>query len=105
MIHHLVLFKLKPDVTAGEVDSILRQTRAQLLKIDDVLMLRCGRNLDPGSIWELFVSIELENTEKLAQLREDAIYIKYLERILKPKIEDQIALTFEMEPGRGIQFS
>ena len=105
MIHHLVLFRLKQEVTSEKVDSILRQTRAQLLKIGEVLTLRCGRNIDQKSEWGIFLALEVESTEKLALLHENAIYIKYMERVLKPSTEDQISLTFEMEPGKDIRFS
>jgi hypothetical protein len=105
MIHHLVLFKLKPEVDSEKLDTILRQTRAQLLKIGDVLTLRCGKNLDSKSDWGFFLSFEVENTDKLALLCENAIFIKYQERILKPNTEDEIKLTFETEPGRDINFS
>lgn len=105
MIHHLVLFRLKPEVTSEKLDTILRQTRAQLLKIGEVLTLRCGRNIQPRSEWGFFLSLEVESTEKLALLKESAIYIKYAERILKPNTEDEITLTFELEPGKDIRFS
>ncbi|XHR28987.1 MAG: Dabb family protein [Chthoniobacteraceae bacterium] len=105
MIHHLALFKLNPEISAEELDSITRQTRAQLLKIDEVLVLRCGRNIDPASEWAFFIAVEVESTEKLELYKENAVYIKHLERVLKPNTREHFELSFEMEPGKDVRFS
>jgi hypothetical protein len=105
MIHHLALFKLNPGINPEGLDSLTRQTRAQLLKIDEVLVLRCGRNIDPDSEWAFFISVEVESAEKLALYKENAIYIKHVERVLKPNTREHFEQSFELEPGKAVRFS
>jgi len=42
MIHHLVLFKVKPEFDDEKLECMMRETRIQLLKIPEVLSVRCG---------------------------------------------------------------
>lgn len=105
MIHHVVFFKLNPEVTPEKLETMMRQTRAQLLKIGEVLSLHCGKNIDPQSEWGFFLAVEVESTEKLALYRESAIHIKFVERVIKPNTCGQMACDFEMEPGKDIRFS
>jgi len=95
MIHHIVLFKLHPEVTPEKLETMMRRTRAQLLKIGEVLSVRCGRNIDPGSEWGFFLAVEVESKEKLALYRENAIHIKYVEEIIKPNTCARLALDYE----------
>ena len=60
MIYHLVLFKLKPDLSEETVEWMLRETRIQLLRIPEVLSIRCGKNVDPDAEWPFFLSVELD---------------------------------------------
>ena len=46
MIYHLVLFKLKPEVDDQKIEWMMRETRIQLLRIPEVLSMRCGKRLD-----------------------------------------------------------
>ena len=47
MVHHIVLFKLKPEVTPARVEEMMMNTRMQLLKIPEVLSIKCGKRIDP----------------------------------------------------------
>src|SRR5213079_3704477 len=42
MVHHVVLYKLKPEVTPARVEAMMMNTRMQLLKIPEVLNIKCG---------------------------------------------------------------
>ena len=46
MIHHIVLYKLKPEVTPARVEAMMMNARMQLLKIPEVLSIKCGKRVD-----------------------------------------------------------
>ncbi len=99
MVHHIVLCKLRPEVSPERVEEIMRLTRTSLLKIDKALAVRCGRNLSPENPWGFFVSVEVESMQKLAACQEDARYIKYLEEVLKPSTLERTILNYESDPA------
>lgn len=105
MIHHIVHFKLKPEVTPEKLEEMMRQTRSQLLKISEVLSVKCGKNIDPASEWKFFLAVDVESLEKLALYREDAVHIKYVEEVIKPNTYERLALDYEMEPGKDVRYS
>jgi hypothetical protein len=47
MIHHVVLYKLKPEVTPARTEEMMMNARMQLLKIPEVLSIKCGKRVDP----------------------------------------------------------
>lgn len=105
MIHHIVLFKLKPEVASEKLEEMMRQTRSQLLKIGEVLSVKCGKNIDPESEWGFFIAVEFESTDKLALYRDSAIHLKYVEEVIRPNTRDRFVVDYEMEPGKDIRFS
>jgi len=102
VIHHVAFFKLNPDVTPARVEQMMRQTRAQLLKIGQVLCLHCGKNVEAQSDWGFFLAVEVESMEKLALFQESAIHIKFIERIIKPNTCARQVHNFEMDPAREL---
>jgi hypothetical protein len=100
MIYHLVLFKLKPDVDDAKLEWMMRETRIQLLRIPEVLSMRCGKRVDANGEWPFFLSVELDSTEKLALYRDDPNHVKFVEEVIKPNIAERLALDYEMEPGK-----
>ena len=102
MVHHIVLYKLKPDVTPARVEAMMMNTRMQLLKIPEVLSIKCGKRIDPELPWPFFIAIDFESMDKQAIFREDPIYIKFVEEVIKPKTSECLALDFEMDPGKEI---
>jgi hypothetical protein len=105
MLHHIVLLKLKAEVTSEKIEAMMRQTRISLLKIPEALTVKCGRAIDPNSEWGFFIAIDCESTERLNGCLEDPIYIKYFEEIIKPSIVTLISLDYEMEPAKDIRYS
>ncbi|MDD5350223.1 MAG: Dabb family protein [Chthoniobacteraceae bacterium] len=103
MIHHLALFQLKPEVASSEVETMMRQTRSQLLKIDEVLAVQCGRAVDPTGEWGFFFSIDCESLDKLTICQENPIYLKYIEKVLKPHTSNSFRANFQTEPGRDLR--
>src|SRR5438045_8827006 len=79
MVHHVVLYKLNPEVTPARVEEMMMNTRMQLLKIPEVLSIKCGKRIDPEMEWPFFIAIDFESMDKYAMFREDSIYVKFME--------------------------
>jgi len=105
MVHHIVLYKLKPEVTPARVEDMMMNARMQLLKIPEVLSIKCGKRIDPESDWPFFIAIDFESMDKYTIFREDSIFVKFNEEVIKPNTEDCLTLDFEMDPGKDVRFS
>ena len=105
MVHHLVLFKLNPEVTPARVEEMMMNTRMQLLKIPEVLSIKCGKRIHDEMSWPFFIAIDFESMDKFEMFREDPIYVKYEAEIIKPNTAEALVLDFEMDPGRDVRFS
>lgn len=105
MIHHLVLFKLKPEVDDAKLEWMMRETRIQLLKIPEVLSVRCGKKIDPDLEWPFFLVVEVESLDKLKLYAGDARHVKFVEEVIKPNTVARLALDHEMEPGKDVTYS
>ncbi len=58
--------------------------RMQLLKIPEVLSIKCGKRIDPETEWPFFLAIDFESMDKFAMFRDDSIYVKFVEEVVKP---------------------
>ena len=105
MVHHIGLYKIKPGITPEETEEMMMNARMQLLKIDEVLSIKCGKRLDPENPWPFFIAIDFESMDKQAIFREDPIYIKFVEEVIKPKTSEYLALDYEMDPGKDANLS
>ena len=54
--------------------------------------------------WPFFIAIDFESMDKYAIFREDSIYIKFVEEVIKPKTSEALALDYEMDPGKDVVF-
>ena len=105
MVHHVVLYKLKPEVTPARVEEMMMNSRMQLLKIPEVLSIKCGKRIDAKMAWPFFIALDFESMDKYAIFREDSIFVKFDAEIIKPNISDSLVLDFEMDPGKDVRFS
>ena len=105
MVHHIVLLKLKSSVTAEKLDEMIRSSRSQLLKIPEILSLRSGKNIELDSEWAFFISMDVESTAKLAMCQDDAVYVKFVEEVIKPNIVHSLMLNYETDPGKDVKYS
>ena len=105
MVHHIVLFKLKPEVTPARIEEMMMNTRMQLLKIPEVLSIKCGKRIDPELPWPFFIAIDFESMDRYEIFREDPIHVKFMEEVIKPNTADSLVLDFEMDPGKDVRFS
>src|SRR5437016_2991179 len=105
MVHHIVLFKLKPGVPPEKIEEMMMNTRMSLLKIPEVLSVKCGKKIDPKSEWPFFIALDFESLDKMQMYRDDAIHMKFVEEIIKPHTSERLALDYEMEPGKDVRYS
>ena len=105
MLHNVTLFKLQPEVSPAKLEQIMMTTRMTLLKIPEILSVRCGKNIDPASEWPFFIALEFESTEKLAMTEDEAIYMKFVVDVIKQNTVESLTLNYEMEPGKSIKYS
>ncbi len=69
MVHHIVLYKLNPEVTPARVEEMMMNARMQLLKIPEVLSIKCGKRIDPELEWPFFIAIDFESMDKYGIFR------------------------------------
>jgi hypothetical protein len=105
MVHHIDLFKLKPGVTPARVEEMMMNTRMQLLKIPEVLSIKCGKRIDPELEWPFFIAIDFESMDRYEIFKEDPIHVKFMEEVIKPNTAGSLSLDFEMDPGKDVRFS
>src|SRR5882672_11014754 len=84
MIHHIVLYKLKPEVTPARVEEMMMNTRMQLLKIPEVLNIKCGKRVDPELPWPFFIAIDLKWMAESPFSGEAPFVVMFMEKIKKP---------------------
>lgn len=105
MVHQVALFKLKPEVTLPKLEEMMVSTRIQLLKIPEILTVKCGKAIDGDSEWPFFITMDFESMEKLAMTEDDAIYMKFITEVIQPHTTERLALCYEMEPGKSVKYS
>ena len=105
MIHHVELFKLRPEVTPAKLEEMMMNTRMALLKIPEVLAVKCGKKVDPKNPWPFFIALDFESLDKFAVFKGDAILLKFMEEIVKPNTTESMVLAYEMEPGKDVRYS
>lgn len=106
MVHHITLFKLKPEVTPEKLEQMMMTTRMSLLKIPEILSVKCGKGIDSKTAdWPFFISLEFESMEKLQMTQEEAIYMKFIADVVKPNAAERMTLNYEMEPGKNVKYS
>lgn len=99
MVHHIVLYRLKHSPTPEILDEMMMKSRTMLLRIPEVLSIRCGRNTAGlQTEYPFFVAIDFDSLAKLAVYRDHPIYLKYMEDVIKPLTSGEMVLNFEMEP-------
>jgi hypothetical protein len=105
MVHHITLFKLKPEVTPEKLEQMMMTTRMTLLKIPEILSVKCGKAIDGEMEWPFFISLEFESMEKLQMTQDAAIYMKFISDVIKSNTAERIVLNYEMDPGKNIRYS
>jgi Stress responsive A/B Barrel Domain len=106
MVHHIALLKLKSSVTPEKVENLMVEMRIRLLKVPEVINLRCGKKIDDqNNAYDMFYSIDFESLNKLRIAQDSAIWIKFKLQILDPQVDQITAYQYEMEPGKDTRYS
>lgn len=106
MLHQILLVKLRPEVDPEKVEEFMVESRIRLLKIPEVMNLRCGKRVNvDANPHDFFISMDLESTAKWRVVEENAVYIKFRSQIIDPNAEKCEIFQFEMEPGKNIKYS
>ena len=105
MVHHVALYKLLPDVSQETLEEMVRRTKSLLLKIPEALTVRSGKRIDPRCEFPFFVAIDFESRAKQAMFRDDPVYYKFLEEVVRPHTAGELLLDFEGEPGKNVRYS
>lgn len=105
MIHYVALFKLKPKVTDQEIDTMIRSSRSQLLRINEALSVRSGKRIDEDCEWPFFLAIDFENLERLEMFKDDPLSIKFQHDVIEPNTTETLEMIYEMEPGKDTKYS
>lgn len=105
MVHHVCLFKLKPEVSAENVEEMIRRTRSLLLRIPEALNVRSGKRIEPEAPYPFFFSVDFESRAKQRMFRDDPIYLKFLEEVIRPYTTECVASDYEMDPGKDVKYS
>jgi|TARA_B100000809_G_C14952863_1_gene464532 hypothetical protein len=105
MIAHIAFYKLKPEVDPEALEGMVRTTRSLLLKISEILSVRSGRNTDEESEWPFFFSLEVASMAKLEMMKDDALYMKFLETVIRPNTTGEFAFNFETDPSQDLRYS
>ena len=105
MVHHVVLCRFFPGVEDEQIEWVLRQTRIRLLKIAEVRAIRCGKRIEDDNDWGFFFGVDYESMDKMALGHTDPSYLKFIDEVLHPYVDEQLALSYEMEPGKDVRYS
>jgi Stress responsive A/B Barrel Domain len=105
MVHHVALYKLRPDVTPEIIEEMIRKTRSLLLKIPEVLSVRSGKKIEAATDWPFFVSLDFESRHKQNMFRDDPVYLKFLEEVVRANTTESLLLDYETDPGRNVKYS
>ena len=105
MVHNVTLYKLQPEVSPAKLEQLMVSTRMALLKIPEILSVKCGKNIDTKSEWPFFIALDFESMEKQAMVYEDAIFMKFVADVIRPHTTAALSLNYEMEPGKSVKYS
>jgi hypothetical protein len=105
MVHHVALYKLRPETSEENVEEMIRKTRSLLLKIPEALSVRSGKRISAETAWPFFVSIDFESRAKQAIFKDDPVYLKFLEEVVRPYTTESLTADYEMDPGKNVKYS
>jgi len=105
MVHYIALYKLRSSVTDEELETMIRASRSQLLKIPEVLHLRSGKRIEEDSEWPFFIAIDFESLDKMVHYLVDPVYIRFRDEILRPFTTQRLELRYETDPAKDTRYS
>ena len=92
MLEHIVLLKVKDENASEQIISSLRELPSKISVIKD---LSVGKNFSERSKgFNIGLRVMLESEEDLNTYRNHPDHVKVLEEIVKPNIEDVVAVDY-----------
>jgi uncharacterized membrane protein len=101
---HTVIFYLKKDAPAGEIDAVITDAHKMLAKIPSVRELKCGRPAEkttPGfgvKDYQVGLLVLFDNDAGLKAYDEHPLHKEYVQKHL-PHIEKVVVYDFENKPA------
>jgi antibiotic biosynthesis monooxygenase (ABM) superfamily enzyme len=89
MLAHIVLYKLKPDVTGEQAQALLREARARLSSIPGVMNLHAGVSIYQDEPFQCGMVMYFDDVESLERYRQHPAHVKFVEEVVNP-ITDKI---------------
>jgi len=105
MIHHLLFFKLKPEVDSASLEEAIRASRSILLKVPEVLSVRSGRAVKENSEWPFYIALEFESLEKKRIYEEHPMYLKFKKSIIDRVTLASYHMDYETDPSKDLKYS
>lgn len=105
MVHYIALYKLHPDITDDQLETMIRSSRSQLLKIPEVLNLCSGKRIEEDSEWPFFIAIDFESLDKMVHYLVHPTYIRFKNEVLRPWTTQRLELRYETDPGKNTKYS
>jgi hypothetical protein len=96
VVEHLVMFKFKVDVADSEMEAAAAGLRALKDKIPGVIHITAGKNFTERSQGhQMGLVVRLKDRDALATYAKHPEHVKVVETLIKPKIENVIAVDYE----------
>lgn len=105
MIHHLLFFKLKPEVDAAGLEEMIRTSRSILLKVPEVLSVRSGRSIDRESEWPFYIALEFESLCKKRIFEDDPHFLKFQKVVVDRMTQASYHMDYETDPSKDLKYS
>ena len=105
MVHSISLYTLKKSVDEDQLDEMIRSSRSQLFRVQEVHNVLSGRKIDQKMEFPFFISMDFESMDKLNMFRDDPIWIKFQKDVLAPNTVSCTEMIYETEPGKNIKYS
>jgi hypothetical protein len=98
MVHHMVLFKLRPDCTDQQRDDFLKALKGLKEHIGVITDLSAGPNFaERNKGFEYGLSVFVKSRSDLATYQEHPEHQRVLNQYIKPILDDIVAVDYEFE--------
>ena len=95
MLEHLVLLKMKEGTTDEQYNNIINSLKDLPAKVPVIERIKVGKNFsDRNKGYNIGLSVTLKNEAALEEYRFHPDHVHVLDNIIKPNLDDVIAVDF-----------
>jgi len=105
MVHYIALYKLSEHTGEGEIEKMIRVSRARLHRVNEAHNFRSGRSIREENKFAFFLSADFESLDKLKMFKEDPEYLKFDNEVVQQYTDECRELFYETEPGKDPRYS